>query len=893
MRIKLRTKIIGGLLCVFLLAVILGVFSFFTINRMNELYHNMHLLTELNDTSDDLTAAHHIWRYNLAWAFLFDREFTGGLDPHTCIYGRWLEGPDPHAIDDPQILALIDAIFQPHYDLHVQGAEALRLRAEGNMEEALHLLYTVVFPAGETSTANISALGLRYESLRDMYMEEIRDFVSQSQRNIILISLGGLVVFFVMSWLVTSSIFKSVRRLTDLISNVTHGKLSFNRTNDLANDEIGQLTHDAYDLADMLNTMVSDITTLDRVYNTEGDIEYRIDVSKYNDSFKVMMEGINNIPEHVGPIIMGAIEVLQKIDEGQFNVEIKDLPGKQIVLPNTLRAIVSTLKSLNESAVYLAESVSLGKMDVSVDGSKFKGNWGELISTLNKLVTAVAEPLAAIEVCMSEMKDGNFNLDAIDKKISDLNITADTSQYKGVFADIGNSLNATVEAVSSYVNELSHVLAEMAEGNLVLRIDRDYVGSFDLIKRSVNSILTRLNTTMEDIRLVADGVASGATQFSQSASDLATGTTEQMAQLDDLSTRVADVNSRSKDNADNAQKAAEWAVGSKENAEAGNEEMKRLLVAMEQIAGSVDKISAINKTIDGIAFQTNLLALNASVEAARAGEHGKGFAVVADEVRVLATRTSEAAKQAEELMQDTINSISEGKEKANDSAKGLEKIVADVINVSGVVTEIREASLTQTESVEEINVGIVNINGLVQNDAATSEETAAAAEELSATVDMLKEKLSFFQTNLGMPKITSIWKDATITAAAPSSSQLDGVDGTKKSYSSGDVILTEGETRADSMYLVTSGSVDVYKGYGKANEVLLSTLTTGAIFGEMSLFLKEPRTATIIARGAVTLTEVTESDMYQLMKNKPDFAYSIAKTLCTRLKNMLRTLDAY
>lgn len=65
---------------------------------------------------------------------------------------------------------------------------------------------------------------------------------------------------------------------------------------------------------------------------------------------------------------------------------------------------------------------------------------------------------------------------------------------------------------------------------------------------------------------------------------------------------------------------------------------------------TLSKLTQIVATIQGIASQTNLLALNAAIEAARAGDAGRGFAVVADEVRKLATRTSQATRQAAEMM---------------------------------------------------------------------------------------------------------------------------------------------------------------------------------------------------------------------------------------------------
>lgn len=66
---------------------------------------------------------------------------------------------------------------------------------------------------------------------------------------------------------------------------------------------------------------------------------------------------------------------------------------------------------------------------------------------------------------------------------------------------------------------------------------------------------------------------------------------------------------------------------------------------------TLQRLTRIVSTIQGITNQTNLLALNAAIEAARAGSAGRGFAVVADEVRKLAIRASDATSAAVEMLE--------------------------------------------------------------------------------------------------------------------------------------------------------------------------------------------------------------------------------------------------
>jgi len=423
---------------------------------------------------------------------------------------------------------------------------------------------------------------------------------------------------------------------------------------------------------------------------------------------------------------------------------------------DTVAATVRTASG--ELKKQLAEIASDLKQAEEFDASLADPKKKALLESLAVHAASYADGFESV-VAQTNAKNGfAAELDKLAPQVAD-RVTKVRDQVKNLQQDIGHSAESAQARHEWSVMVLS--LVGFAAG---------IVGAF-LITRSVNGGITVLAGRLTSTAEAAAGAAGQVSMASQSLSD---GSSRQAASLEETSASLEEMAGQTRRTAEHAQKAEQLAGQTRAAADSGTKDVSALQTAMEAIQNSSAEISKIIKTIDKIALQTDILALNAAVEAARAGDAGLGFAVVADEVRTLAHNAAQAARETAERISEATQRSTQGAEISAQVARRLEEITTKAHEFDALVAEIAVAAREQHQGIEQVTRAVAEMDSVTQANAATAEETAAAAVDLTNQASLLQTVVAELNQMVGVndarataPVIASPLTARTAAAKAP------------------------------------------------------------------------------------------------------------------------------
>lgn len=366
-----------------------------------------------------------------------------------------------------------------------------------------------------------------------------------------------------------------------------------------------------------------------------------------------------------------------------------------------------------------------------------------IILTVLMLVLAVLIIVGFSSRIRKSLKTVTGRIELLEK--GDLKTPADIVKTKDETQVLSMALNNTISGINGYISQLSSVLSSISEGNFDVSIEEEFQGDFIQIKDALEKIIVSLNTMLRSVQESSAEVLQTAKTVSESASMVHDGSTEQSNSLMVLTEETRAIEENIREVNDNTRHAGELMEKAKESLSTGDENMKNLLNAMEDIHENAVEINKINKLLEDIAQQTNILALNASVEASRAGEMGKGFAVVAAEVRSLAAQSTESAQHASEVITNSQYAIQHGVRYAKQAAESFEEIENVSNEISKITERLGEAVAVQKDSLENMTDQIEQINEFAQKNLDASYESTTASQRLNKQAEKLQSVSGRFQ----------------------------------------------------------------------------------------------------------------------------------------------------
>ncbi len=469
------------------------------------------------------------------------------------------------------------------------------------------------------------------------------------------------------------------------------------------------------------------------------------------------------------PIILAIINVLVGISAVRtITKDVVKMQEQEVVTINKTMEEIGADETKAQILIDKITSSKTADMEDILNAATFSN-----IASGTLIVVSV---LISIVIAISLIKIINKSVAQLSKAASDIAMgRVDIEMVKFHNDEFGELVDKYTEVVDN-IKYQAQVAEEVSNGNLTVQVN--VKSSEDVLGNALKKLVDDNFNALSNISDAGSQVTVSSSQVASASQALAQGSTEQASAIEEITASIDEIAEKTKQNADQANEASGLVGVAIGDVKEGNEQMKSMMAAMQDINKSSESISKIIKTIDDIAFQTNILALNAAVEAARAGEAGKGFAVVAEEVRSLAAKSAAAAAETAELIEASIGKVNAGSKIADDTAKAMDAIAKVVQQSEVIINGIAESSNYQATAVAQIEQAISQVSQVVQTNSATSEECAAASEELSNQASRMREMLSIY--NLGSGSSSSYKGSSYQSSASNANEQVislgDGFD---------------------------------------------------------------------------------------------------------------------